>query len=389
LLFVGALVLVALAGYAVGYSRLDDVVCTAVSRSACGKYGIVGDPGDFIEVAETPFFFSIGRQLKHGKSIDANAPTFFTAEKTLDYVFAAPDQQKAAVVSSRTLYLAQAQADKLPARLLENVITPLSFPGTDEQLPLTRLLWGDERPPRPARYYRTNSLQWDAASRYLYVIQNGTNPALIRFDTRQPAPAPEELARDVLEQAPYFLVGDNSFCLLRKNEEEPEWGCITPQGEFRLDSFADGILRLENGETLVGSPFLSLHADGHATAVWMKHGGFFFHSIETPDGDGDTLLYSDRRPDTPLFRFKRVKYSRPQAPADGFLPRRTAILPGGRYLFLGFLFGNFLVDRDTGLYRTLPKATRVHVNLNSAQNPRFRDEESPLPRFRYLNLTSH
>jgi hypothetical protein len=206
----------------------------------------------------------------------------------------------------------------------------------------------------------------------------------MRLDTHNLSPVSEEIARDVNSWVRYFLAGDNSLCFERWFEggQESEWLCVTPpQGEFRLDSFADGILRLENGETLDGSPFLSLHANGHATAVWMKHGGFFFHSIKTPDDDGDTLLYSDRRPNTPLFRFKRVKYSRPQTPADGFLPRRTVVLPGGRYIFLSFLFGNFLIDRDTRLYRTLPKATRVHVNLNSVHNPRFRGEESPLPRF--------
>jgi hypothetical protein len=386
LLLVGVLALaalVALAGYAVGYSRLDDVVCVVVSRSACGKFGIVGDPGDFREAAETPFFFSIGRQLKHGKSIDENAPTFFTAEKTLDYVFAAPDQQKAAVVSGQTLYLAE--PGKPPVRLLENIIAPGW--ADDEEIPFMQLWRGENAKPSVPLFYKAASLQWDAASRYLHVMREtkGEDNMLLRFDTQHPALEPEEITRNAGSR--YFLVGDDNLCFERGHEELREWRCVTPQGELRLDSFADGILRLENGETLVGAPFLSFHANGHATAVWMKHGGFFFHSIKTPDGDGDALLYSDRRPDTPLFRFKRVKYSRPQAPADGFLPRRTVVLPGGRYLFLSFLFGDFLVDRDTDLYRILPKATRVPVNLNSAHNPRFRGEESPLPSFRYF--TSH
>ncbi|MDR2113449.1 MAG: hypothetical protein LBQ62_10185 [Candidatus Accumulibacter sp.] len=109
LLLVGVLALVALVAllwYEFGRPPLDVYACYIVFDRTCSKFDIVGEPGDFQEMAETPFFFSIGRQLKHGKRIDENAPTIFAAEKTLDYVFAAPDQQKAAVVSGQTLYLA-------------------------------------------------------------------------------------------------------------------------------------------------------------------------------------------------------------------------------------------------------------------------------------------
>ncbi|MDR2113450.1 MAG: hypothetical protein LBQ62_10190, partial [Candidatus Accumulibacter sp.] len=222
-----------------------------------------------------------------------------------------------------------------------------------------------------ARYYWADSLEWDAASRILYAIRRdetdndySPNKTLIRFDTRQPAPVPEEVARDV---SSFFPVGDSGdFCLRRARKE---WRCVTPQGEFRLDSFADGILRLENGETLVGSAFASLRADDdEANDILMKHGGFFLRDEKTPDGNGNRTLYSERHPDTPILRFKTAEFSRHEPPVDidGILTWRTAILPGGRYLFLSFLSGDVLVDSHTGMYRRLPQSTRVYVNLNSA-----------------------
>jgi hypothetical protein len=360
LLLVGVLGLAALLG-SHGY-RLDNIVCVMLSRTACGKYGVVDAPGDFREMAAAPFFFSIGRQLKHGTSIDENAPTLFTAEKTVDYVFTAPDQQKAAVVSGQTLYLVE--PGKPPVRLLENSIAPQ---WVNEEIPYMQLWGGKVGKPSVPLFYKAVSLQWDAASRYLYIVRIGESNSLMRLDTRKPSSAPEEIARDVLEQVKYFLVGDRNLCLERRREGAPEWRCVTPQGEFRLDSFADGILRLENGATLDGSPFLSFHANSRDAIAWMHHNDFFF---QDNDPSGDKFLYSaDAYPHKPIFRLKTVKFS-PLRP-DGFLPRRTAMLLGGRYLFLSFLFGDFLVDRDTGLYRTLPEATKVYVNLNSTQSPAF------------------
>jgi hypothetical protein len=375
LLLAGVLALAALL-WRHGY-RLDDVVCVMLSRTACGKYGVIGEPGDFIEMAETPFFFSIGRQLKYGKSIDANAPTIFTAEKTLDYVFTAPDQQKAVAVSNQTLYLAE--PGKPPVRLLENVIVP-QWINDEEKIPFMQLWGGKVGKPSVPLFYKAASLQWDAAARYLYIVRAGESNTLMRLDTHNPSPVPEEIARDVREWVDYFLVGDNSLCFERQRENAREWRCVTPpQGEFRLDSFADGILRLENGETLDGSPFLSFHASHRGANARMYRSGFFFKRVDTPDGNSVTVFYADRHPaPIPLFHVKTVK-TLPLA--NGFLPRRTVVLPGGRYIFLSFLFGDFLVDRNTGLYRRLPEKTRVHVNLNSAHNPRFRGEESPLPDF--------
>jgi hypothetical protein len=362
-----------------------------LSRTACGKYGVVDAPGDFREMAAAPFFFSIGRQLKHGTSIDENAPTLFTAEKTvddvtLDYVFVAPSQQKAVVVSNHMLYLAQ--PGKPPVRLLENVITPRDKEKIREETPLYIQI-GHRKKIKPSLplYYETKSLQWDAASRYLYVLRVGESNVLTRLDTHNPSPAPEEIARDVREWVDYFLVGDNSLCFERQREEAREWRCVTPpQGEFRLDSFENGVLRLENGETLAGSPFLSFHASHRVAETWMHHNGFFFDRVDTPDDDSVTVLYAGRHPDAPIPLF-RVKSIKALFHDNGLLSQRTVVLPGGRYIFLSFRFGDFLVDRDTGLYRTLPEATQVYVNLNSTQSPRFHREGDPLPSFRYF--TSH
>jgi hypothetical protein len=222
-------------------------------------------------------------------------------------------------------------------------------------------------------------------------VRVGASNTLMRLDTHNLSPVSEEIARDVNSWVRYFLVGDNSLCFERWFEggQESEWLCVTPpQGKFRLDSFADGILRLENGATLTGLPFISFHSTGSGAAdVWMRHGGFGWRFKTFDNGDGEKII-SPRKSSAPLFRFKAVKYTHKHALADGFLPHRTALLPGGRYLFLSFLFGDFLVDRDSGTYRALPKATRVYVNLNSAQNPGFHRTGSPLPSFRYL-LASH
>lgn len=79
-------------------------------------------PSHFVENADSPFFYSIGKQLKYGSSIDELAPPLFEGSwrnGDLVAVYPSPDNKKAAIVSNRKMYITE--AGRPPLLVLNNV----------------------------------------------------------------------------------------------------------------------------------------------------------------------------------------------------------------------------------------------------------------------------
>ncbi|MDR2506633.1 MAG: hypothetical protein LBD67_01345 [Candidatus Accumulibacter sp.] len=354
-------------------------------------------PSEFQEVADSPFFYVIDGQLKHGVSIDPNALTLFSAtppvKKPLSWseilfnykikrrsglrVYPSPDNRKAAVIDDEKLYLVQ--PEKTPVQLLENVDV---FNDRNE------ISFGGEP------WHRSEFLQWDASSRYIHIVLDKKpsflHPALktihrvssdtaqlVRLDTQnltQPKTLVDRFHAELWwwgysYAARYFLVGEDVVC--SKGLFQRHWECATPKGRFPIKSYSEQEIILENGESLTGRQFVSVDRYQNAENGLEKldsirrHSGLCVKLVEKPEGIFDGL-FSEDTPNKPLLLFRKIHDTR-----DYYNSLfNTNILPGGRYIpislkiYLGdeARFGQILLDRKTGKYRELPKNTRIYFN---------------------------
>jgi hypothetical protein len=131
----------------------------AIAQGAIAKeaFGISNyDPSNFVENAESPFFYSIGKHLKYGSNIDETAPDLFEGSwlnGDLVKVYPSPDNQTVAIVSSRKLYIAR--VGRAPLLALENV---------DHYDP-KKLSEGEV-------YFKWPTLQWHPNSRFIYIVKD-------------------------------------------------------------------------------------------------------------------------------------------------------------------------------------------------------------------------
>jgi uncharacterized membrane protein YhaH (DUF805 family) len=393
-------------------------------------------PIEFREITANPFFYTIGNQLKYGESIDADAPTLFSGKRLFFFtrlmndededrlrVYPSPDNRKAAVVSEEKLYLVR--PEKKPALMLEYV-----------DIPGKKLFFG-------RNWYRSLSLQWDSASRYIYIIRDheltpkGTKKTNKRYSSRDAVLERIDTegitfrTEKVLDGFAvhfgknayasyfynYFLVNDSNVCF---EEAASKWKCATAKGRFLIQSHdADEIL-LEDGTRLKGRKFLSVdhHNRDEGFHVhwycWIRHGNLKTWVLKKPrgertgflekyadlsltplDGNGSPQdgLFSRDRPGAPLIILKRFR-----PPMDSAAPecnsvdtQRSGMLPGERYLFLKLSYFypiEILLDRQTGRYRELPNDTRVYVNGANAEEGKRLTPADLLPDVLERNLKS-
>jgi hypothetical protein len=270
------------------------LACAATALCAERESGIVDyRPTDFRETANTPFFYTIDNQLKHGVSIDPDAPTLFsgkgypperTARKSTQpgpnppegaiYVYPSPDNRKAAVVSDDKLYLIE--PGKAPILLLENIEgvgQPRSY--------YFAISFGLFTKP----YYRSETLQWSADSRYIHIAQDdesiqagqlygtGTSQSarLYRIDAKGPT-TPEKIADGfqvffTSYASRYFFIGEeNTVCFLGSFVRK--WICVLPEGIFAVKSYSEDEIVLENGRRLTGRQFVSVDHHQNARKIW-------------------------------------------------------------------------------------------------------------------------
>jgi hypothetical protein len=334
----------------------------AVAQGAIANeaYGISNyRPLDFVEIADSPFFYSIGNQLKYGSRIDESAPSLFEVSwlnGKLVKVYPSPDNQKAAIVSNRNLYIVK--AGRAPLLALENV---------DHYGPKT-MTEGDV-------YFKWPTLQWHPNSRFIYIAKDRKQKAweqhfskhaiLVRIDIENVGVI-EELIFD-FRSANYFFVGSDSVCFnYAPGDGSVIWKCSTDKGIARARALNSKGIHLDNGVVLTEQRFLSYQPDLHESRIWVACYGFSIRQINERQ---EALFYKDAQ-NNPLLIFNYAKgRGFKDHSATGFQRIGGSVLPGGRYALLDLgersSEGQILLDRVSGHYRKLPKDTRVYRNLNS------------------------
>jgi hypothetical protein len=320
------------------------------------------NPSQFIESAESPFFYSIGKRLKYGSSIDESAPVLFEGSWPNGdiEVYPSPDNQKAAIVSNRKLYIAE--VGRPPLLALENV---------DHYDP-KRMSEGDV-------YFKWPTLQWHPNSRFIYIAKDkkqkiwgqtfSKDAILVRVDIEDIGAIKESIFD--FRSNSYFFVGPDSVCFnYAPGDGSVIWKCSTAKGISRARSLDSTGIHLDNGVVLNERRFLSYMRNIYESAIWMARYGFSVRQInERQDG----LFHKDAS-NIPLLTFNTARNIKGHR-VNGIHQSGGLVLPGGRYLLLNMVGGSsegqILLDRLSGHYRKLPKDTRVYRNLNSTQYEDF------------------
>lgn len=346
---------------------LTFLAALTVSSSACAKEpnGIVGyRPSQFAERAETPFFYSVGKQLKYGFAIDKASPSLFEGawlQGGLTEVYTSPDNSKAAVVSGQKLYIVRVGSP--PMVVLDNV---------DHYSP-KKMSDGDI-------YFKWPTLQWHPDSRFIYIVKDKKQPAslsqyfskdatLVRIDIENGGNN-QELVTD-FRSSKYFFVGAHSVCFnYALGDGSVVWKCTTNKGPTQARYLDKAGVHLDNGHVLTEQPFLSYTPNIYESEIWMARYGF---SVRKLNERQDGVFYKDE-PSNPLVTintWENIKGYR----MNGIRQQGGSVLPGGRYLLLNMIDGNgerqILLDRASSQYKELPKSTRVHRNLNSSHFENF------------------
>lgn len=317
-------------------------------------------PSQFVERAETPFFYSIGKQLKYGLNIDETAPSLFEESwfnGDLVRVYPSPDNQKVAIVSNRKLYIAR--LGRQPLLALENV---------DHYSP-DKMIAGKV-------YYKWPTLQWHPNSRFIYIardkkqwfISNQTfseDAILVRIDIDNIGKV-EEVIPDFRSNR-YFFVGIDNICFnYAPGDGSVIWKCSSENGVSKARSLDATGIHLDNGVVLAGPRFISYEPNIYESAIWM---GLYGFSIRQIDNRQDALFHKDA-PSTPLLVFNAGGNGKGHR-VNGILQSGGSVLPGGRYILLNMVDGQILFDRFSSYYRKLPKSTRVFRNLNNTHYEDF------------------
>lgn len=342
------------------------VILLAVTQcvSANDTTGIVNyRPSEFVENAESPFFYSIRNQLKYGSSIDESAPSLFEGGPNDDLiiVYPSPDNQKAAIVSNRKLYIARVGKPSL--LVLENV---------DHYAP-TKMSNGET-------YFKWPTLKWHPNSQFIYIAKDkkqmrlseqsfSKDATLIRIDIENISKI-EELIPD-FRSLSYFFVGSDGVCFnYALDDGSVIWKCSTAKGVFSASLLDSAGIHLDNGVVLTERRFLSYQPDIYESAIWMAHYGFSVRQINEKQ---DALFHKDAL-NTPLLTFNTGRNIIGWR-GNWIYQRGGSVLPGGRYLLLNMVGdsaeGQILFDRISARYRKLPKDTRIHRNLNSTDYEGF------------------
>lgn len=335
----------------------------AVARQ---PFGIIGyKPSSYVEFADKPFFYSIGKTLRYGRTISENSPVLFKGaffRGDLKEVYVSPDNKKAAIISGGKLYLAETTGH---ARLL--------LENGDNKV-------GSEHHKGEA-FYDHYTLQWDMESRAIYIVRNkkqsdvskqffSHDATLVRIDIDSPAKI-VEVIQDFASLY-YFLVGNDTICFdYAPGNGDVIWNCSQNGNVNRVISHQHGQMKLENGVVTQGRPFLSYNGGGHESEIWLSNYGFSLRY--TTDGITDFFSKSDN--EKPILKIQGGHNIKGHY-VIGILQNGCKVLPGGRYALLNVWFDNFkgqlLVDGLTGKYRELPDKTRVYLNLNSLNYEHFK-----------------
>lgn len=345
------------------YSVAALLVCCTGVLTACVSAGgiVVYKPSEFTEQASAPFFSSIGKKLKYGTAISEAVPTVLEGTLVggeLRAVYPSPDQTKAAAVTGGKLYLVE--PGKPPRILLDPFVSRLE----GREIPIG------------TTYYNHAHIQWDAASRYIFITRdkiqapttnpesfhqrNNINQALVRIDTTQSHSIVEVIPAGQFRTTigPSFI-GNNVICFDSGDDKGDVYlKCIVAGNAHIVKKVETDKIVFTDGLVLNGKIFMTSRLDHVSGDILMVENGF--HMTKRQDSLVVDLFHKSRT-GSPLLSVEGATNTKGHF-GDGI---QGTILPGGRYAFLHVWNKDILLDSQTGAYKELPTNTRVYQNVNS------------------------
>lgn len=307
-------------------------------------------PSDFSEQVATPFFYSIGPDLKFGRYVNPHDKSFFSG--TLQIVIPSPDGTKAMVVSGGVLWIVT--TDSTPPRRVMDVA----------DLYVTKKPIGKQ-------FFRSSELQWSSDSSKIYLIKDeyyaskGSQLFSSHGELYEYNLPSGELRRllSPFRAYRYFLVDDTGIFFSEPNDQ----GDVILKAHLGdavavVDSISrDGFTVGNKSMPFASKPFYTFSIHEYAQDILRSLG-----VILKVEGENDRvahLLIGGRK-------MISVREGRGlKGPCFGYQSLRSVFLPGNRYFLLNVYTGTFdgqvLFDVETGRYKPLPKDTRVYVNVNT------------------------
>jgi len=334
-------------------------------------FGIIDyKPSFYIELADEPFFYSINKTLRYGRTINDSSPVLFKGSflgRDLSEVYVSPDNQKAAFFYGNNLYLAKKTGSAI--LLLSNCRQNRYY---------NKIRLGDV-------YY--SNLQWDAESKFVYMIKDkmhvptphscwhAPEVVLVRIDIDSPTNIAEVINN--FNSLNYFFVGNNTICFnFAPGNGDVIWKCSQNGIVKEVINFEGNKIFLQGGTVIEGLPFVSYFGNIYESAIWLSNYGF---SLKY-SGNDVTDFFSKYDSNKPIFRIQGGHNIKGHY-VNGISQEGCKVLPGGRYALLDVDHDNFkgqlLVDGLTGKYRKLPAKTKVYLNLNSLNYEHFKFDMGP------------
>ena len=304
-------------------------------------------PTSFEEKTDSPFFYSIGDELKFSTRIDIDSPTIYRGKITR--LLVSPDNTKALLVSDGRLIIADAK------KRVFREITPVHS------------IWIKPKPVGES-FFRDAGFQWSKNSKFIYLIKDefyesekaqlfSKNGALWRYSLDS-----EEFEKVLspfrayqfflgLMDGVYFSVPDEQGNLILKYFDGAKVHEVGAANRSAVD-FA----RIHRD--FVDKPFYSFSFHDYQTSVLRQEG------VKLEKGGKDVLEF--RIKGSTILEFSRGEGFK--GPYFGVTLFQSVFLPGNRYFLINTHAGNhhgqILIDTQTGRYRALPKETRVYPRMN-------------------------
>lgn len=307
-------------------------------------------PTEFSETAATPFFYSIGSELRFGGHITSQGGVLFKGP--LRSVIPSPDAKKVLVVSESVLWIVGSDGSA-PIRITE----------VDESLEMGK--------PVGKTFYRHSEIQWAADSSRFYLIKDefykskgaqlySIHGELTEYDVAtgqmRKVFAPFRAFRYFMADGIGTFFGEANdrgdvILMVRQGDTSAVVADISPKG-FRAND------KVVSFRTV---PFYSFSLNEYATEVLRSKG---VKLVVDNQGPRIGHLSINGRRIVSVNEGNGLK-----GPYLGFHSIHSGFLPGERYFMLNLHTGSFggqlLFDLETGQYKPLPKDTRVYRNINT------------------------
>ena len=321
-------------------------------------------PSKYTEFTNEPFFYSIGRTLRYGKTISEKSRILFKGDffgGKLRAVYPSPDNKKVVVWTKNKVFLITLTK---PAKLiLKNVDN-----------------YGASSVNMGEYFFLAATLKWNKTSDYIYVVSykkregtyktsSGHDTVLSKININSPTKIEPIILNFSSFIDDYYFIGTNTICFnYAPGNGDLIWKCMHKGKRIKVKSQSKDIVILENGAVLDGKPFVSTRI--RHGVIRLTENGFFLKNIEK----GVSGFFSKTNDENPIFKI-RTSHNFKGNFVDGVDESDSNVLPGGRYAILDVLHKNFtgqlLVDGLTGKYKELPSKTKVYRSLNSFNYKNF------------------